>query len=757
MKKKFLVFILLVCILVTGCGNAESSEEISKLNEMTALNDDSSVTDKNYSLSYSEEETAIYAQVSNRSLLDVKSLSACDDSDLQMVVNYLDSIDNQLIGNFYTTSYVDKQSRLVAAGYVNDEEVINSAVTDYLLTFFARTPYYWQRTKTVVRGIDSSSRTIVADVTYNTIDFKKDVIKDSYIALGDPDYERKTKTRYDKWLDILNLKYNNPEDISLPIKLKKFKKYYGEPEDIIESQNILGPTSSIYETGNQRTYNGLIDSDTEQLGGSVTVRYILVPKFVLGINLGVTCEHSYITEFHLDGYGAEDSIEEPEGITPEGYQTVTDNVYDIVGRYFKCLDESDYNGLYKLTKNFENIDKYYQDLFSCTYQKHDGFAISLYDITGTHITCGVTISTKERTVGSNMTFPCYTDTYLFELELVEDKFIVSNMVLLSRTLEGEPAIKAEEADLSGFSAMIDLNNDDRVAIEDKICNFSAIQLLQDTTSDNFSSIVDISMSTMQLNTVKNNMNALQGSQKVVFLNNYQQGTSNYAVVKCMEYFQDETNAITEAEVIYEFIKKGGSWYVYNYNVVRVTKLDTTNLLTTNCLCLVEPGKIVSYTSQINGALDTDMDNIVDTSVVYTHEGYTPKIKNGNEEQGLVKLTGDDITEDIYNELNGFLNLQYDNFDDFVDGFDELAKDFKHCKVSGLEDDVHDYIFEGLAVIYNNVYGRYTSVEYEEAVENFRNTYDDVIYDVDDSLDNPKEYTSVIIIYNNIMDSIDRTL
>ena len=166
--------------------------------------------------------------------------------------------------------------------------------------------------------------------------------------------------------------------------------------------------------------------------------------------------------------------------------------------YFTCIDESDFDGLNKLTSNFAGLDKYYEDVFDSTYQKHQGYSVSLFNIVGTHITCGVTISTKERAKGSNMSLPVYTDRYYMELELVDDKLKVSNMTLISRHLEGEPAITEAEVDSTGFTGVIELNNDDRLAIEKLICDFGVLQLTNNTKSDDFTKVVDTSIATNQL-------------------------------------------------------------------------------------------------------------------------------------------------------------------------------------------------------------------------------------------------------------------
>ena len=684
------MLVVTTVVSLTGCGD---SDTISELNNIGALNAESSVS-SNYNLSYTDEQEMIYAQVSNRQLLDLSALSACSSNEIQQVRNYMDSIDNQLVGKVKVVDYTDDLARRTAEGLVTDDAVVNATLTDYLLSFMQQTPYYWQRTKTTIRGIDSKSRSIVVDVTYKTIDYAKDVQKDSTITLGDPNYDTLVKSRFTKYINILSTQQTNPGDPTLPEKINNFKTYFGDPADIIEEQNKYKPTTCVYNSGNQKTYTGLIDSDAEKSTGTMTVRYILVPEYVLGINLGIECKHMYITDFSLSN----DVTKNMKAFTQEGYQTVTDSVYSLVYSYFTAIDESDFDGLYKLTNNFETLDKHYQDVFDSTYQKHDGYSISLFDITGTHIKCGVTISTKERTKNSNMTLPVYTDRYYMELELVGDTLKVDNMVLLSRKLEGEPAITEDEVEDTGFNANIDLDNDDKVAIEKLICNFSSLQLQEDTTSDTFSSLVDTSITTNQLSALKTNMTSLTGAKKVVFLQNYQQGTSNYASVKCRELFQNDKNAIVEATTTYEFIMKGGNWYIYNYDVNSSVKLDTTNLTTTGSLCLVSPGKIESYTSQIKGSTSTNLDEVSDISVSFDHKAYTPTEKDGNVEQGYAQYTSADIKVDEFNQIKSVTKLSYNSIDD-------LNKDIQTVESAlisstGSNGNVGTIIYQAMAVYLN---------------------------------------------------------
>lgn len=638
MKKRLVCLLLATTMLLgvlTGCGS--SQQEISQLNNLQALNTDSSVTDS-YSLSYTDEQNLIYAQVTDRTLLDLSSLEPCTSDELQQVVTYMNTVDQQLVGGI--TKY--------------DDPVIATEFTDYLLTQFEQTPYYWQRSKMLVRGIDAESRSIIVDVTYETIDHKKDVKAKSFIPRGCPDYDKLTQVRFEKYCNILNKKFMNSSDVWRS-ELKTFEEVYGKVDDILKSQSTKPLTETIYDTGNQQTYTGLIDTEVEQVGASMTVRYILVPNYVLGINLGLNCEHFYTLNYKLN----EDPTEGRELFKDEGYATVTDSVYALIYSYFNCIDESDYEGLYKLTDDFGQLDKSYKDMFDTTYTKHNNFTLSVFNIQGTHIECGVTTSIQTRSKGSDMTYPTYTDRYYIELELVDEKLKIVNNVLLSRVIEGEPSIKTNDADTSGFIASIDLDNEDRQAIEKLLCDFGALQLNKETTSDAFGDVVDISMSTSDLTKLQENMTSLSGKEKAIFLVNYQQGTKNYASVKCKEMFQADDNSIVETETAYSFMKKGGRWYMHQYDILSTVKLDTTNLNTTGCLALVSPGKVESYTSQVKATTDTSKDNKSDITVSYNYEHYKPSKKKGNNQQGYVKRTAENISDDdltrLFKDIEGFTN------------------------------------------------------------------------------------------------------
>lgn len=642
-KKRVLGLVLATSLIMSGCsGVSTANSSVKDLRDMSPLNSESQLKSKDYKLSYAEKQDLLYEQVSARTLLDFSHLTACTTDEVEQTRRYLDSVDNQLVGNI-DPSIHDIEGK--------QELPINECFTNYLLCMFEQTPYYWQRTKTVIKGVDPDSKTIIADVTYKTIDFRKDISVDSSIILGEPNYEKKIKNRFDKWLQICDVRLNNPSHAELPVWQKAFTEYYGDVDKIIAEQRTKSLTANIYETGNQTTHSGLTNTASNS-GATMTVRYILVPNYVLGVNLGITCKHMYVTDFKLTKDPTPTKI-----FKEEGYQTITDTVFALMYSYFQCIDECDYSGLYKLTKDFSGMDKYYKDLFETTYTKHEGFTIGIFDIQGTKIKCGVQVSTKSRAKGSNMTYPIYIDKYLCDLELVDDQLKVVNINLIERKLVGEPSIESDSADIQGFGGVIDLGVGDKKAIEDLLVSFGRLQLRGDTTSDRFSETVDITQPQSQINELKENLTSmfsenLQGNEtKVVYLTNYMQGTPNYAQVKCRELYQYADNSITEAITTYEFINVGGYWKVYSFNINSTVKLDTTTLTTVGSLAKIGPGDELSLTTQVKSDKSESLDNAADVSIALNHDEYKPTIKKGIREQGKLLYTAENMNNaEMFNKV-----------------------------------------------------------------------------------------------------------
>lgn len=625
-KFKKVMTLCLVAVLAgsfTGCSDAK----VEELKNIGALNGESEFAGVN--MSVTEKEAAVYAQVSDRTLLDLTALAEVSENDKQAVLSYMDSVDAQLCGT------LDKRNG-----------VIDECYTNYLLMEFEKTPYYWQRAQTKIMGMDSASRSIVIDVTYKTIDFKKEVQKDSSIVKGEPNYDQLLSVRYDRWIDILDMKYGYG-DVDYEATLAEFERVYGDPEEIIESQRDSSLTDMIYETGNQKTYSELIDSDIEQIGATMTVRYVLVPKYTLGINQGYSCRHMYVTNYALNS----DPTNGLQLYTEEDCAAVASSVYDTLYRYYICKDENNFSGLYKLTDDFAGLDKYYEDLFDTSYRKHDNFDLSIFSIQGTKIECGVSVSSKVRAKGSNITFPIYTDRYYYTIELVDGGLQITNEVLLSRVIEGEPAINTDEISTTGFTSNISLSNADKREIENLIANLGAQQLLNDTASDKFNDLIDMSLSQGQVDSIKKTAKSVTGVKKAVWIVSYLQGQSNYASVKCKELYQANDNAITEATATYNFIYKGGKWYIYDYFMTTPVRLDTTELTTKNALCVCSAGKVDSLVSQTGSVTEDKQEGEAASVITVDHDEYKPTLKDKSEKTGYALYEYDKITSD---EMNKFI-------------------------------------------------------------------------------------------------------
>lgn len=693
MRRKIVALGLCMSMLLTGCG---AGGELATLNSMQSLNSESSNNSVNLSLS--ERQSLVYAQVSERSLLDLSLLEPCSESDVQQVRTYMDNVDKQLTGEASA-----------------DNGVISEDFTNYLLFEFEKTPYYWQRTRTSIRGMDAKSRSIIVDVDYSTIGYSKEVKEDSFLIYGEPNYDIKARNRYDRWITILKAKYAGVTDWQ--DNYKTFVKVYGDPKKIVESQRNETLTQAIFETGNQRTYNGMIDTEAGKKGARMTIRYVLVPKYVLGINLGIECKHLYVTDYEI----SEDPTEGLELFKEDGYATISENVNRLMDSYFKCIDEVDMSGLYKLTDDFKTMDKYYTDMGETCYSKHSSFIVSLFDINGTSISCGVQVASKIRGKGTEITMPSYTDRYFVNMKLVDEQLKITDMTLLSRKLEGEPTIVTNDADYDGFEASINISADSRVAIEKLICDLSALQLAGDTESDKFGELVDFSMSEDKLVRMKESLATMVGGKKVVFLENYQQGTSNYASVKCRELFQDDKGKITEAEVIYEFILKGDKWYVYGYEIPSSAILDSSSLPVNGALCLVFPNEVESYTSQV-GSGDTVAADAGEAgeapasdNVVFEHEQKTPAFKKGNANTAIV-LTIDTLSDAQFEALWG--NLSNTLTVDKIQAFDSALGLEKRSEGS-MEKEARRLT----CLYYNKKNKRVSSKQYATDYSNFKKRYD----------------------------------
>ena len=469
MKRKLILSLVVVTLSLSlmGCGDSE----IEQLKSISALESESDV--QTMQLSKDDTDSMIYASVSDRTLLDLTTLDKLPDDMLGQVNKYIQGINDNING--VTGS----------SGYLSD------SFTNYLLFEFEKTPYKWKENSYEIKGMDASSRSIVVDVTYVTTNETKPVKADSTIIKGEPDYSTKMQARFTHWVDVLNAKYGKRTNTGVDYNsmYSQFVNTYGDPQEIIAAQRGKQLKDYLNSDGGLNTYNCEVQPQASQSGAKMTVRYILVPKYAMGVDLGLSCKHMYVTDYTI----ASDPTDSMKVMTAEGNSVINDNIDKLFHSYYTAIDENNHDGLYSLTKDYQKWDKYYSDMFDTAYTKTGGYTISLFDVTGTTITCGVTRSRKIRAQGSEMTYPTYTERYLYKLELVDDKLQVSEETLLSSKISGEPTIEAKKAQTSGFSSQVSLSSDDKKQIENVLGNLGVLQVNNDTSSEKFGDTVDLSI------------------------------------------------------------------------------------------------------------------------------------------------------------------------------------------------------------------------------------------------------------------------
>ena len=591
MKKKLILF-LLSCTLAStliGCDNSE----ITQLKNISAMEAESKVQAVN--LSASDKASQVYTQVSNRKLLDLSTLDSVPNEDLGAVGSFMDKANAQLKGD-------------------DTNKVLQDEFISYLLFEMESTPNYWTVSDQQIKGMDATSRSVIVDVTYKSNGAPKPVQLDSKLPLGTKKYDTLAKVRWERWQEVCKAKYRtssvNPNKYA---ELREeFVKNYGDPYEIIATQRQDSLAKVMYEKKSVNTYSCMQNTDNAGINATMTVRYVLVPKYTMGVNLGLECKHMYITDYALDS----DPTSGMTVSTDKGNDVINDNIDKTLHSYFTAIDEDNHYGLNSLIKDYGKWDKHFDDMFQTTYKKNRGYTISLFSIDGTKIKCGVTLDRSVRAKETKMTLPNYTDRYLFTLELVGDKLQIVEETLLSSKLTGEPQIGSAAAETTGFKSDITLTVADKQAIEKLVGDLGSVQLGKDYSSEKFGETVDLSMASSDLTAVKTSLESAEGVKKATWISSYVQGFSNYASIKTRELYQKEDGSLAEGSASLDFINKGGRWYVYNYALNSLNKLDSTTFSSKNALCISTPTGIEEFNSQATLSTNqtTDADKTPDKGI-----------------------------------------------------------------------------------------------------------------------------------------------
>lgn len=628
MKRKslFLAMLALSTVCITGCTDNEV-KKLQQLEPASNLSADRNVTAVS-ALSSKDREALIYNQVSDRNLIDTTTLDEVVDSDVAVIEDYINSACEELKGS--------------------SGEVLSDGFVNYILAEQEKTPYTWEKSNVEILGLDSASHSYVVDVTFSTTGSKKDVKPKTPIPLGCPDYAIKAENRLTKYIELLDMKRGTSDEDSFKDYYKDFVKVYGDPEDIIKAQQDYSLRDEAKD-GKFITYTCNTDSSYENTAATMKVRFILTYNYAYGINLGITCDHLYITDYSL----VSNPLEDREPQKTEEAQNLEDSVDYVIYSYNRCIDDNNYSGLNSLIKDFGNYDKYYYDMFEYSYRKIQGYTVSIYEVNGTKVLAGVTRVRKSRAKGTEMSYPSYEEKLLYELELVDDKLLISNEVLLSSSLVGEPAIVSNaEGSITGFTSKVEISSQDKKDITEVINKIGQLQVDKIDNGDDFEDVVDISVSAKDLEDIKETLYSIDVVRKYSWIKSYNIAYTNYIQLTALEVFYMEDGTAYECNTTMSFIYKNNSkWQLVGYTRTSMEEINGNSVSDKSAIAVnnrSDGTKVKEKESKINIATTeaTTEASTEEETEVSTDENGNP-IETSEEETSteISEETSEDTTEE----------------------------------------------------------------------------------------------------------------
>lgn len=560
-KSATLLVISTAAMLLTAC-----SDEIK---EMQPLSMEEVAGNRLEQMTQDEKDGIIYDYVADRITVDKENLIKIEKRDSNKIESLLDSINKNLRGA--------------------DNKALKSEFANYMLTEFARTPYEWKQSTIDYVGFDASTRLFFVDVTYTTTDQYKRVIPTSSIANGAPDEEKLKQSRYSDYIYYLTMRQNTPE--KAPQALADFNSRWGTYAQVNQEQqgiSLLDRTKLESQTTGgigKLTYTGVIKDSALNTGAKMTFRYVFKYQYNLGEETDLHVESMYLKDFELNG--SESTLAKLSGDSVNGVEVIKPFVDKLINSYNKAVEESNDIGLYQLYSNYGDVDKFYNDLSEYTYNSSGGYTFKILQRKGTNLNVEVTRMNQIRAKGSNMSLPTYQEKLLFNLILNNDDTIRINSVnLVKSELIGEPISVIKN--VSGVSEIINYSaqsftKENEVKILDTIDRFSEVVLASNTSTSEFTDVVDIGISDAALKRISDNILSIpDAKRKVTFVVSWGTKTNVFASVTVREVFEGGTENY-DTEAIIDLVNRDNEWKVVNYNRTLNVKTSATNVDAKNAI------------------------------------------------------------------------------------------------------------------------------------------------------------------------------
>lgn len=567
-KVKFISVAILSAIMLSACG-----DDVSKIDAMTM----EEVTNKRITeMTQEEKEGAIYKAVADRITVDNTKLMKVDDSDFKSIKSLITKVNKDLAKGTSDTLKED---------YVN-----------YLLTQFTQTPYKWKQKDVKVVGYDPSTKLYFVDVDYETINTMKKVVPKTKIANGDPDGDALKKKRYEDYTTYLSTRDSGRTDSNNI--LKAFKKVWGDPSTIRNEQQGY---SLAYRTNKEAkndkdignlTYSGVIKNPNFTTGADMTVRYVMKYKYNLGEETDLDVNSLYIKNYELKGKDAlVDKFKESED-NLTGVEVLKPFIDKLILSYNKAVEESNDTGLFQLYKDYADFDKYYSDINKYQYINTGGYKFQVLGRQGTTVNVKVDSVEHKRSKGANTSMPTYDTQYIMTLKLdSDDQIKIDSINTISSKLVGEPISVIK--DVSGVSDLIQYSGDsftdtNKKEIEKVIKKFSKVVFEGNTSTKEFSDLIDTGISDLNISKMTKQINTLQNNnRKATYIVSWDTKTNIYASVTIREVFETKDEGFLDTEATIDLVNRDGDWKVANYTRTLSVKTQESLISEKNALVVNE--------------------------------------------------------------------------------------------------------------------------------------------------------------------------
>ena len=609
MKKAVLCILLCSIIGVAGCSAHTPSEEIANSTRAFSAEE----IKANQVGVTAAERNIVYQYVSNSVKIDKDKLVSIEDSDAKLIKEAVTTVnetlrtcDNeklvQLAEDALKKDVNDTENKTDTDDKKKDEDdkaevaevlqtedrvIISESIANYMLHQFAKTPYTWKMSDCKMVGMDAATHLYFVDVYYETTNEKKEVLPETLLPKGTPNYSTLVEERFEDYMEAMGAIGTDKESATK----SKFNSKWGSINEIVKGQSFKSPvlyTNSLKKKPKNIgafTYRGTTNS-YDVKGAKMVFRFAMGYDYNVNNNVIIEPKSVYMYSYSVDN--ADDIKKSVSQDNIDGEEVLGVLINRLIYRYEKAMDECDNEGLYGMYKSYEKYDTEINMYDQVAYHKLGTYLYDIIGRKGEKVYVEVTFNNKERTKGSAMSDATYKDSMLFTIKVNDDDSLtLIDVCTLNRTLVGEPlsVIKG----VAGVSEQMQFSEDtftkiNEEAITDTLKNFMQLELTQDFSSNAFSTCIDLGISSSELENIKSTIQSVNASEVITWITGYSTQSNLYATATLREIYtgKDSGNKFETASNI-SLINRNGKWFVVSYNRTMSVKLESATISDEECV------------------------------------------------------------------------------------------------------------------------------------------------------------------------------